>query len=245
MESSSWGYVSSWGVALTFGLLCAAWGSRGPQLRGWLHGFRIPGGFALLLLCGPLAVRGFGLRWPGFASKHFPLLGAGVTILRAGCLANGCCFGVPWAGAFATTFNRFSPAYEFHSYHRWIPPGAETSLPVFPLQLAFLCCSSLATIAVVVVQRFRHDLPAPHLWFSLLWFFSSLVLEHWRQNFLHLNVLVEEIVLVLLVGAIAAACARHVSDTSGRPNLASGTLQSGPATDSSQLAGSHAPVLRR
>ncbi len=62
-----------------------------------------------------------------------PSLAVGHALGRLGCLAFGCCYGVPWEPG--VCFPPGSPAYVDHAQHGLLAPGAAHSLSVFPTQL--------------------------------------------------------------------------------------------------------------
>ncbi len=157
------------------------------QLRGSVHGFRIPGGVLSLAVGMPIVCRLAGFSWLRFGDVIIPLGAVAVVLIRLGCFLNGCCFGkvsaLPWAFAFP----RGSWAFGYHRARGWIPPNADVSLPVHPLQLYFLL-SALLILVVLLRQRRGTLYPGyVQLVFYTLFFASTSVLEPLRENYLTLN----------------------------------------------------------
>jgi phosphatidylglycerol---prolipoprotein diacylglyceryl transferase len=157
------------------------------ELRGSLHGFRIPGGIVLLAVALPVVCRALGLSWRRFGDTVIPLAAVALVFIRLGCFLNGCCFGkisgLPWAIAFP----RESWVFWYHRAHGWVPRAARASLPVHPLQLYFLI-AALLTLVLLVWQHRRASYPGyTQLLFYTLFFGSTAVLEPLRQNYLTLN----------------------------------------------------------
>jgi phosphatidylglycerol:prolipoprotein diacylglycerol transferase len=159
-----------------------------PQdLRSPQHGFRIPGGMALLAVTLPIICRGLRLDWRRWGDAAIPLAALAVVIIRIGCFLNGCCFGgrssLPWA----VSFPRGSWAYWYHEEQGWISPLVSQSQSVHPLQLYFVAAAALGLVALLLYRRAG---PRPGsvqaLWY-LLFFGSTAMLEPLRQNHLTLN----------------------------------------------------------
>jgi len=153
---------------------------------GWLFGFRIPGGIAVLLVAAPGVCRFLRLPWPRFADALATVPMWSVVCIRIGCFLNGCCFGkvsrLPWA----LSFPAGSWVHWYHE-HRGLIAGTESrSLPVHPLQLYFIFGALLTAAAVRWVQR-RHKPGEPQLVCALFYFGSTAVLEPLRVNHVTVN----------------------------------------------------------
>jgi phosphatidylglycerol---prolipoprotein diacylglyceryl transferase len=182
------------------------------ELRGSLHGFRIPGGIVLLAVAMPVVYRALGLPWRCFGDTVIPLAAVALVFIRLGCFLNGCCFGkisgLPWAIAFP----RESWVFWYHRAHGWVPRAARTSLPVHPLQLYFLSAAVL-TLVLLVWQRRRVLYPGYiQVLFYTLFFGSTAVLEPLRQNYLTLNNWLCPIAAVV-AGGVLLGRARALSAT--------------------------------
>ncbi len=157
------------------------------QVRGALHGFRIPGGILALAAAMPVVCRVLRLPWRRFGDVMIPLAALALVFIRLGCFLNGCCFGkvsgLPWA----VTFPRGSWVFWYHRTQRWIPETAQASLPVHPLQLYFVGAAVL--ILLILVRHRGRDAAPGHtqLLFYALFFASTAALELLRQNRLTLN----------------------------------------------------------
>lgn len=157
------------------------------EFRSLQHGFRIPGGMALLALTLPFICRALRLDWRRWGDAAIPLAALAIVFIRIGCFLNGCCFGkrsdLPWA----VSFPHGSWAFWYQESQGWILRFAPHSLPLHPLQLYFLLAAVLAL--VVLPWQQRHS-PYPGyvqvLWY-LMFFGSTALLEPLRQNHLTLN----------------------------------------------------------
>jgi len=157
------------------------------EMRGTLHGFRIPGGILVLAVATPLVCGGLGIEWRRFGDAFSPLAALALVFIRLGCFLNGCCFGkvssVPWA----VSFPPGTAVFWYHRFRGWIPPGARSSLPVHPLQLYFLL-AAMCMFGLLVWQQRRAQYPGHvQLLFYTLFFGSTAALEPLRQNYLTLN----------------------------------------------------------
>lgn len=156
------------------------------ELRGTLHGFRIPGGIIALALSTVPVCRVLGLPWRRFGDLLIPLAAAGLVAVRLGCFLNGCCFGRVSATPWALEFPPGSWVYWYHRSKHWVPAAAPTSLPVHPLQLYFLLAS--AATCLYLLWRSRDAEPgSQQLLFYTLFFASTALLEPIRENSLTLN----------------------------------------------------------
>lgn len=159
-----------------------------PQyLRGWAHGYRIPGGVALLALSTPLTCRAFGLPWRSFGDSTVCALALALICIRLGCFLNGCCFGAPAAVPWSVRFPRGSLAHLFQVDHGLIPISAAMSLPVHPLQLYFAAAAAFA-FAWSLARRSERP-GATQCEVYLLFFASTAIIEPFRANALTLNTL--------------------------------------------------------
>lgn len=157
------------------------------EMRGALHGFRIPGGILLLAAAMPLVCAVSGLPWREFGDRTIPLAALALVFIRLGCFLNGCCFGKPSSLPWAMAFPRHSWVFWYHRSQGWIPRGALVSLPVHPLQLYFLLAAAASAAVVFALQR-RASFPGQvQLAFYALFFASTALLEPLRQNQLTLN----------------------------------------------------------
>ncbi|MEW5884839.1 MAG: prolipoprotein diacylglyceryl transferase family protein, partial [Armatimonadota bacterium] len=157
------------------------------QFHGLAHGFRIPGGIALVGVVAPFVVRLAGLPWPRFGDRFVVVVAVMTVFIRIGCLMNGCCFGrvssLPWT----VTFPRESWAFYYQVTRGQIAPSAEAPLPVHPLQIYFII-AALITLGVIVWQLNRvEEAGLPYLTFFAMFFASTLILEPLRANHLTLN----------------------------------------------------------
>lgn len=157
------------------------------EMRGALHGFRIPGGVLALALTTPPVCRLLGLPWRRFGDMLIPLAALGIVLIRLGCFLNGCCFGkvstLPWAIAFPPE----SWVFWYHRHMGWVPPGAPQSLPVHPLQLYFLVAAAVTFVILLWWQRRPHASGTVQPLFYLLFFGTTAALEPLRENSLTFN----------------------------------------------------------
>ncbi len=174
-----------------------------PQaVRTSFHGFRIPGGILLLAATMPLVCGALRLPWRRFGDLVMPLVALALVFIRFGCFLNGCCFGkvssVPWA----VSFPPGSWVFWYHKTHGWLPPGAETALPVHPLQLYFLI-AAIAGFGVLLLQGRDARYPGYlQLLFYAIFFGSTAALELFRENSLTLNNWLAATVAVISVGML-------------------------------------------
>ena len=127
-------------------------------LRVWSGGLHAGGGIALLALAGPLALRWLGLPVGRFADGFVPTVGIGIAIARLGCFLHGCCFGTVCSWPWCVPFPRNTYIYQFHADLGVLPPGAEHTLPIHPLQLYFAAAGLVITAAALWLHpRKRYD----------------------------------------------------------------------------------------
>lgn len=112
------------------------------ELRQWTDLFQVWQGGIIFYGCIIGGLIGstlfwFRRRYPFLATADAvaPSLALGAALGRVGCFLNGCCFGavcdLPWS----VRFPAGSLAWARHVDAGWIPPWAESSLPVHPKQL--------------------------------------------------------------------------------------------------------------
>jgi len=123
-------------------------------LRIWSGGLHAGGGIVVLALAVPLTLRWFALPVGRFADGFAPIVGVGIAIARVGCFLHGCCFGTLCSLPWGITFPRDTYIYELHADLGLLPPGAEHSLPIHPLQLYF-AAAGLTVTAVALWLRPR------------------------------------------------------------------------------------------
>jgi len=106
-------------------------------LAFWSGGLHAGGALIALAIVAPLVLRRFGIPLARFADGFAPTLGLGVAVARLGCFAEGCCFGRVCAWPWCMRFPRATYIYDFHASQGLLPPGAEHTAPIHPLQLYF------------------------------------------------------------------------------------------------------------
>jgi phosphatidylglycerol:prolipoprotein diacylglycerol transferase len=157
------------------------------ELRGALHGFRIPGGIIVAGLSLPWMSRSFGRDAPHFGDNVVTVVAIMLVFVRLGCFLNGCCFGRPYSGVFAVTFPPSSWAYFYHAEHQWIEPGAARSLPVHPLQIYFVLSAVAILVGLLLMEAFGAPRGVRQHSFFVTFFGSMALLEALRQNYLTIN----------------------------------------------------------
>ncbi len=172
------------------------------EVRGSLHGFRIPGGILAFAVALPLVCGALRLSWRTFGDTIVPLAAVALVFIRVGCFLNGCCFGklstLPWAVAFP----RGSWVFWYHRGHGWISSAASASLPVHPLQLYFLLAAGITLAIVLWQQRRARFAGSVQLVFYAFFFGSTALLEPLRQNYLTLNNWLAPVAAVLAAGVL-------------------------------------------
>src|SRR5215470_603620 len=127
-------------------------------LRIWSGGLHAGGGIVLLALAVPLTLRWFALPVGRFADGFAPIVGVGIAIARVGCFLHGCCFGTLCSLPWGITFPRDTYIYQLHADLGLLPPGAEHTLPIHPLQLYFAASGLTVTaVALWLHPRKRYD----------------------------------------------------------------------------------------
>lgn len=118
-------------------------------------GLRITGGLlagaAVIVAAGPAAT-GYRLGRCAIADALVPAAGLAIALGRLGCLADGCCFGLPCLAAWCVSFPSGSPAWWSHVAQGLVATSAETSRPVHPVQL-YLALTGLIASAVSLGVR--------------------------------------------------------------------------------------------
>jgi phosphatidylglycerol---prolipoprotein diacylglyceryl transferase len=182
------------------------------EIRGSLHGFRIPGGILASGAALPVICRALNLSWRRFGDAVVPWAALALVFVRAGCFLNGCCFGkvstLPWAVAFP----RQSWVFWYHRAHGWVPGTAVSSLPVHPLQLYFLLAAGATAATLLWLQRRGSYDGCVQSVFYALFFGSTALLEPLRENFLTLNNWLAPL-LAVVAGAVLVARALAVRGT--------------------------------
>lgn len=166
-------------------------------------GFAMFGGVAAAALAGLVAALATRSDLWRLADAAAPALGVGVAIMRLGCFANGCCFGVPTDGPLGVTFPAGSYAHLWEMAHGYVDLFA-APLPVHPTQLyegaGALAC---ATIAGVLIAR---RAPAGAAFLAFVGLFALVRWGNWTLR-AHPDTLADPGVYWWLYPAVAIACA--------------------------------------
>jgi phosphatidylglycerol:prolipoprotein diacylglycerol transferase len=148
-------------------------------------GLRITGGLlaslAVLLVAGPRAVRGR-LTRAEILDVLVPPAGLAIALGRLGCLADGCCFGLPSALPWALSFPFGSPPYWSHVAQGLIADGTPRSLPVHPLQLYLAAAGLVASGASGIAARRATRAGAATLVFAAVLAGQRLPIERLRDT---------------------------------------------------------------
>ena len=127
-------------------------------LRVWSGGLHAGGGIVLLTLACPVVLRLLGLPLGRFADGFVPTVGIGIAIARVGCFLHGCCFGTICSWPWCVSFPHDTYIYQYHIDLGVLPPGAEHTLPIHPLQLYFVTAGLMMTaLALWLHPRKRYD----------------------------------------------------------------------------------------
>lgn len=181
------------------------------EVRGSLHGFRIPGGILAVLIALPVVCGSLGLRWREFGDTEAVVSAVALVFIRLGCLLNGCCFGavsdVPWA----TRFPRGTWAFWYQYSHNWVESEASASLPVHPLQLYFVAAAVLQASVLLVLRR--RQLPAGQLLLvsCALFFGTTAAIEPFRANRLILNERLVTAAAIVSAGMLLGSLSREAA----------------------------------
>lgn len=116
-------------------------------------GFAMFGGIAAAALAGLLVARSRGVDVWRLADAAAPALGVGIAIMRLGCFANGCCFGLPTNGPFGVTFPAGSYAHLWEMAHGYVGLFG-VPIPVHPAEL-YEAAGALACAALALAVRRR------------------------------------------------------------------------------------------
>jgi phosphatidylglycerol:prolipoprotein diacylglycerol transferase len=127
-------------------------------LQFWSGGLHAGGGILLLAVAAPLILAWLKLPLGRFADGFVPTVGVGIAIARLGCFLHGCCFGTVCSWPWCVTFPRDTYIYQYHTDLGLLPPGAERTLPIHPLQLYFAAAGLIITaVALWLHPRKRYD----------------------------------------------------------------------------------------
>jgi phosphatidylglycerol:prolipoprotein diacylglycerol transferase len=127
-------------------------------LQVWSGGLHAGGAIAALALAVPLTLRWMQLPIGRFADGFAPVVGLGIAIARLGCFLHGCCFGTFCNWPWGVSFPRDTYIYQFHADLGVLPPGAERTLPIHPLQLYFAAAGlTITAVALWLHSRKRYD----------------------------------------------------------------------------------------
>jgi len=127
-------------------------------LRIWSGGWHAGGGIVALALATPLILGRLAIPAGRFADGFAPSVGIGIAIARVGCFMHGCCFGTFCSLPWGVSFPRDTYIYQFHADLGVLPPGAEHSLPIHPLELYFAAAGlTITAVALWLRARKRYD----------------------------------------------------------------------------------------
>ena len=127
-------------------------------LQFWSGGLHAGGGIVLLAVAAPFVLGWLRLPLGRFADGFAPTVGIGIAIARLGCFLHGCCFGTLCSWPWCLTFPRDTYIYQYHTDLGLLPPGAERTLPIHPLQLYFAAAGLMITaVALWLHPRKRYD----------------------------------------------------------------------------------------
>ncbi|HVM97893.1 MAG TPA: prolipoprotein diacylglyceryl transferase family protein [Candidatus Acidoferrales bacterium] len=169
------------------------------------HGFRIPGGIALMGILAPLVCRALRLPTARFVDAVMPAIGLGIVFIRIGCFLQGCCFGARTDGPFGLAFPRGALVYEYQLLDHQIGWNATAALPVYPLQLCFAGLGFLMYVLGRYWQRnkeFDGEVWAKEF---LLFFGGTFLLEFVRAVTLRLNLILTATVFVIAAVSVVRA----------------------------------------
>lgn len=183
----------------------AAWSIR-PDGGGF--GLRIAGGLlaaaTVLAVAGPSCLDRETGRW-AILDRLVPPAGIAIAVGRLGCLADGCCFGVPCDLPWCPAFPAGSPAYWSHVARGLATESVPASLPVHPLQLYLAGAGLAAWLASRAPLRRRWPDGTAALLFVLVLSCLRVAIEPLRESSFGGGVAHQE--------AVAAACAGVAATT--------------------------------
>jgi phosphatidylglycerol:prolipoprotein diacylglycerol transferase len=90
-----------------------------------------------------------------FGDAIVPGVGIGLAIGRFACFLNGCCTGTLCPHFWGVAFPKPTYVWNYHVADRLVPPNAEWSLPVHPLQLYFTAVGLLIAAAGWTLDRHK------------------------------------------------------------------------------------------
>jgi len=211
-------------------------------LQFWSGGLHAGGGIILLAAATPLVLSWLGMPLGRFTDGLAPTVGVGIAIARLGCFLHGCCFGTLCSWPWCLTFPRDTYIYQYHIDLGLLPPGAERTLPIHPLQLYFAAAGLLITaIALWVHRRKRYDGEVA-LVGLVLFSASTAVLEFLRADAkprLYWGSL-PELTWIALAMSVASFVALAAAELMHRRNRVRSLRSAGPVGRAPLL--SHAPV---
>jgi phosphatidylglycerol:prolipoprotein diacylglycerol transferase len=143
---------------------------------------RIPGGFLLAILIGPLTARVIGVPFLRLADAVVPAAGLCIAGIRFGCFLQGCCFGHPSSLPWAISFPPNTPTFWWQIQRGLLEPQASASLPVQPLQLYFALAGIVLSAVLLWYQKRRRYEGQVLLLFVVLYAWSTWALELLRAS---------------------------------------------------------------
>lgn len=156
-------------LALELVLLAAGFGGaklfwlweRGALAAPWsvpftIDGLRYPGGILAVLLAVVVVAPRLGISVAEFGDLVAPAVAVAMSVIRIGCLLQGCCFGPPSGLPWAIEFPMRSKAWTQQVSEGLIPRSHPHSLAVHPLQIYFGLWSLLVAIVLFRLQRRPH-----------------------------------------------------------------------------------------
>jgi len=180
----------------------AWWHARDPLDYVLSARMRIPGGFLLVLVAGPMLARVLGMPLLRFGDRLAPVAGLCIAGIRTGCFLRGCCYGRPAELPWAVTFPRYSEVFWWQVDQGLIRSTAEAPLPVHPLPIYFgLAGLALFAGLLWLQRRKRFDGEV------LLALFAGYLWSTWALELLRAapHTLTQRVVLVAALAASAVA----------------------------------------
>lgn len=161
------------------GVPMAVWARQGP-LAG---GIRIPGALLAILFVMPFFLRALRLPILPVADALIPASPLGLALGRIHCFVAGCCFGqptdLPWAVQFGGALHHVRLN---HLQRGLIPPEAQFSLPVHPLQVYFALAALALGLFLLWFHRRRSYDGEALLVFIAVYAFMKISLETLRER---------------------------------------------------------------